>query len=466
MIGMENDNKPVSQDNWGQIIRKDAKGCFVEVRNDTFHLDKVHLQFVSYDTTKPKGSRYVNNISIYIDVPEFLALAQEAASGTLHMRMQQYKNAGNTHALRAVPGAGPGALVCAARGGGHHLQARQAVHRQGAAHAQFPAGTGKTEGARAIAAGLNLPYMKYTCSAGTEIYDLIGQVFPDTDGPSTGDAELDQQRAQLKEMGGITYENVKKLMGLPDLDDMDYDPAGTYQKLTGVEKADATSQDCMGLVMELVTDKLQQLCKVKPESADGRQTYSYIETDFIRALKHGYLVELQEPTTIIQPGVLVGLNSLLEQGGSITLPTGEVIHRHPDAVVVVTTNVSYEGCRGVNQSVLDRMNLTQDIELPAPEIMAQRAMSITGCEDDVLVGRMVQVVTDMADYCRKNGISDGNCGMRSLIDWIMSTEITGDPYSSALYTIVSKATSDEEDRDALKATVLEPIFAPKRKKAV
>lgn len=106
--------------------------------------------------------------------------------------------------------------------------------------------------------------------------------------------------------------------------------------------------------------------------------------------------------------MLVGLNSLLEQKGSITLPTGEVIHRHPDAVVVVTTNVSYEGCRGVNQSVLDRMNLTQDIELPEPEIMAQRAMSITGCEDDVLVGRMVQVVCDMADYCRKNGISDGN----------------------------------------------------------
>ena len=55
MIRMENDNKPISQDNWGQIIRKDAKGCFVEVRNDTFHLDKVHLQFVSYDTTRPKG---------------------------------------------------------------------------------------------------------------------------------------------------------------------------------------------------------------------------------------------------------------------------------------------------------------------------------------------------------------------------------------------------------------------------
>lgn len=34
-----------------------------------------------------------------------------------------------------------------------------------------PAGTGKTMSAKAIAAGLGLPYMAYTCSAGTEIFD-------------------------------------------------------------------------------------------------------------------------------------------------------------------------------------------------------------------------------------------------------------------------------------------------------
>lgn len=328
-----------------------------------------------------------------------------------------------------------------------------------------PAGTGKTEGAKAIAAGLGLPYMKYTCSANTEVYDFVGQVFPETDGPSTGDADLDRERAELKSMGGITYANVKTLMGLPDLDDMDYDPAGVYEALTGTSKEDATSQECMAVVMEKVTEKLQQLCTVKPETANAGQTYTYVETDFIRALKYGYVVEIQEPTTIMQPGVLVGLNSLLEQNGTITLPTGEIIRRHPDAVVIVTTNITYEGCRGMNQSVLDRMNLTKDIELPEPAIMAQRAMSVTGCDDDVMVGRMVQVVNDMADYCRKNGIMDGSCGMRSLIDWIMSTEITGDPYDSALCTIISKATSDEEDRNALITSVLEPIFAPKRKKS-
>ena len=79
---------------------------------------------------------------------------------------------------------------------------------------------------------------------------------------------------------------------------------------------------------------------------------------------------------------------------------------------------------------------------------------------------MVQVVSDMADYCRKNSITDGTCGMRSLIDWVISTEISGDPYTSALCTVISKATADEEDREALINTVLEPVFAPKHIRAV
>lgn len=327
-----------------------------------------------------------------------------------------------------------------------------------------PAGTGKTMGAKAIAAGLGLPYMKYTCSAGTEIFDFVGMVFPETDSVSTGDIELDRERELLKSMGGINYANVAKLMHLPDLDDMDYDPAGVYQMLTGVENPGATSQDCMGIVLDKITEKVQALSKRGENPGGSSQTYTYVETDFIKALKHGYVIEVQEPSTIMQPGVLVGLNSLLEQEGSITLPTGEIIQRHPDAVVIVTTNVSYEGCRNMNQSVVDRMSLVEDIELPAPEVMVQRAMAVTGCADEYLVSQMVQVVNDMADYCRKNSITDGSCGMRSLIDWIVSTEISGDPYVSAKYTVISKATADEEDRESLISTVLEPIFAPKRRK--
>ena len=267
-------------------------------------------------------------------------------------------------------------------------------------------------------------------------------------------------------MGGINYANVAKLMKLPDLDDMDYDPSGVYQALTGVEKEDASAQDCMALILERVTEKVQALSKREESSrVTGGQTFTYTQTDFLEALKKGYVIELQEPTTIAQPGVMVGLNSLLEQGGSITLPTGEIIERHPDAVVIVTTNISYEGCRGLNQSIIDRMSLVQDIELPAPEVMVQRAMSVTGVTDEYQVSQMVQVVNDMSDYCRKNSITDGAVGMRSLLDWIVSTQITGDPYQSALYTVISKATADEADREALISSILEPIFAPKVRRA-
>lgn len=327
-----------------------------------------------------------------------------------------------------------------------------------------PAGTGKTMGAKAIAAGLGLPYMKYTCSANTEIFDFTGMIFPETDAVSTGCSELDREREILKSMGGISYANVAKLLRLPDLDDMDYDPAGVYQALTGVENLAATVQDCMSVVLEKVTEKVQALSKRAENRQSSGQNYTYVETDFVKALKHGYLVEVQEPSTIIQPGVLVGLNSLLEQEGSITLPTGEIIRRHPDTVVIVTTNVSYEGCRQMNQSVVDRMSLVKDIELPEPEVMVQRAMAVTGCADEYLVSQMVQVVNDMADYCRKNSITDGACGMRSLIDWVISAEISSDPYLSAKYTVISKATADEEDREALITTILDPMFAPKRKR--
>lgn len=309
-----------------------------------------------------------------------------------------------------------------------------------------PAGTGKTMGARAVAAGLGLPYMKYTCSANSEIYDFIGSVLPDFDG------------AKQSENGSSidSYDSLAASLGLPGVDDMDYDPAGVYERITGIPKPDATAQDCMTVLLNTVVKESAKAC-----AGTGAVAYKYQDTDFIKALRYGYVIELQEPTTIMQPGVLVGLNSLLEQEGSITLPTGEVIKRHPDAVVIVTTNVTYEGCRGLNQSVLDRMSLVRDVELPSVEVMTERAMSVTGADDENLVEQMVRVVISMEDYCRKNSIGDGCIGMRSLIDWINSTLVTDDPYKSALYTIISKATSDEKDREALITSCLESIFSRK-----
>ena len=93
--------EPIS--NQTQIFRHDARGCFVEAKCDRFHLDRVHLQFVAYDKNRPQGQRYTNNVNIYIPIPEFLVLYQEAASGVLHGRMQQYKTTGQQSTWAALP---------------------------------------------------------------------------------------------------------------------------------------------------------------------------------------------------------------------------------------------------------------------------------------------------------------------------------------------------------------------------
>lgn len=85
--------------NKAQIIRIDARGCFVEAKNDAFDIGKVHLEFATYDSNKPSGQRQTNHVHIYLDMPEFLCLTQEAMSGMLHARARQQKAAKDTTPL-------------------------------------------------------------------------------------------------------------------------------------------------------------------------------------------------------------------------------------------------------------------------------------------------------------------------------------------------------------------------------
>lgn len=82
-----------------QIIRKDAKNCFVESLNDSFPIGKAHLGFASYDMSKPAGSRQTNRINIYISVEELLELCRKLSCGELKYMFQNKKKASDTSPL-------------------------------------------------------------------------------------------------------------------------------------------------------------------------------------------------------------------------------------------------------------------------------------------------------------------------------------------------------------------------------
>ena len=77
--------------NQNQIVRKDAKDCFIESLNDAFEIGKTHFAFASYDMSKPAGSRQTNSVHIYINADEFLELCRKITSGELRYMLQTKK---------------------------------------------------------------------------------------------------------------------------------------------------------------------------------------------------------------------------------------------------------------------------------------------------------------------------------------------------------------------------------------
>ena len=292
------------------------------------------------------------------------------------------------------------------------------------------AGTGKTMGAQAIAAGLNLPYTLMTCNANTEITDLVGQFIPDT-----GNSKSDSNCTELPKISDITMH-----------------PPSVYMMLTGEYDEEKTEDDVLQKLIEIAVGNL-----VEKEETPG-QRIRYVDTPLVEAIRHGYVCELQEPSCIANPGVLVGLNSLLDNCQVITLPTGERVKRHPDTVIVVTTNSDYSGCRDMNQSVISRMDLIYDMEAPDLNTMVKRVMNVTGFTDEQEATKMAVVVRDVAERCRQTMITDGSCGMREFKSWVLSTMVTHDPYESALSTIISSASADPDNRAELISACLEPQY--------
>ena len=282
-----------------------------------------------------------------------------------------------------------------------------------------PSGTGKTVGSMAIANGLGKPYVSITCSANTEIIDLLGQMLPNVSG---------------------TDESFS-------LSDVTYAPDEVFQKLTGTEKEDATSEEVFNLLME------------KKASSQ----YIYQESDFVRAIRNGWVVEIQEAAAITNPAVLTGLNKILNMAEmtaeGMLLPDNTRLKRHPESIVILTTNVNYEGCRPLNQSVLDRMSLIYDMEMPPRNDLLKRVKARTGFEDDDVLARMVRVIDQIEEQMRISGIN-GTCGPRALNDWVRSVMITGDPFESGVLAVVNKAATEREDRDVI-TKILESQFTPK-----
>ena len=234
------------------------------------------------------------------------------------------------------------------------------------------------------------------------------------------------------------------------MSEIDEDPVGAYYNMTGDFNDEVTAED--------VKTEIERVVKAEEDKKKNEKEFQYVYTPLIEAIKNGYVIEIQEPTVISKQGVLVGLNSLLDNCKAIKLMTGEVIERHPDTVIILTTNTDYNGCKELNQSIVSRMNLIFDMNTPDVKTMTARAMGITGCKDKTIVRKMAETIEKIIKKCSEELITDGSCGMRELISWVQSYMICEDAAAAAEYTVLASATADEESRDSLRSTCVAPVF--------
>jgi len=277
------------------------------------------------------------------------------------------------------------------------------------------AGSGKTQLAKALSTDFNIPYTKVTCFADMDKSDIVGAILP---------VISSDKLEKIKEEDKII------LNALYDSD--------------GLQSVTEILIDKLGISMEQASLKMKHLLKLVGEySKEDIVEYRFYPSEIVRAYRNGYILEIQEPTVIRDAAVLMALNSALELDGSINLPT-EIIHRHSDFIAIITTNRNYIGCRPLNESLRDRMQHTEKMDLPGKEIMLERVIAKTGFNNTQLLDILASAIIILDETARANAIK-GVAGMRSFFHWVDAIANGVSINESLYHKVIYKITTDSEE---------------------
>ena len=290
---------------------------------------------------------------------------------------------------------------------------------------------GKSTGVEIMACILHTPLVWMTCSSTTEKTDFLCQYVPSNSG---GYRPLIDQK------------------DLPTLSDMVCDPDYAYTQLTGEKKEGATSEE--------VAELFYKTIEAKYSSTSGAM-FKLVESDYIKALTRGWIVEVQEFSRIRDSGVLVGLNQYDRPGSVIPLINGDHLRRHPNAICMWTDNVGYNSCRPVDPSFIRRQAFVIDsYELPKERAYA-RIKYNTGCTSDKLLDKLYSVWEAIGVYCKENDITEGPVSLTELERWvsIVLMEGEGTLLQTCRECIVAKATSDPDSQQDIMTSCVEVAIA-------
>lgn len=280
------------------------------------------------------------------------------------------------------------------------------------------AGGGKTTDVKIVAKCLGYPYYSLCCGEGTEETDLVSAYVP-----NTGKQEAEKRFH-------VSW------------DDFIMDPAGMLYDLTGVYEDEMSVEDAFARLLSEVFQKGEK-------EAEAKKDFLLVESELVQGCRRPSVVEIQEPASIGRAGTLIKLNSLLDDCATITLADGEVVRRHPDTVIILTTNAGYKGCRPMDQSVLSRMHKILDTEPMTVQDMVNRVMVKTGCKKEKELTQMAEQMKMLQEQYSDVIAMGGVCGYREYEDWVTGWMESGDLLKEAKGSVISKMTEQRQIQDEI-----------------
>lgn len=309
-----------------------------------------------------------------------------------------------------------------------------------------PPGTGKSEGAKAIASALGLKATHISMSANSDEFVFSGSIIPDV-------SSIKKDNSSATDDFIVEgYQDVNDI-----LDSAKLAPEIVYQDVTGEEKPDATTGD---VVMALA----ERYAKFNSAQPNGGVQYKFVTSEFIEAMKNGYLVTIEEATNVRDPGVMIFFNALSDGYQEIVLPTGEHIERNPNTVVVFASNVDEANCNEFEASLLSRLKPIYRIEAPGKAELISRVKKMTGFDDEYILNKMADVCEQLAKYIQTHALV-GVCGVREFAGWVQQYRANKEfepnlserqlLKESALETIVPTASPHKVDMDDVTRDIID-----------
>lgn len=182
---------------------------------------------------------------------------------------------------------------------------------------------------------------------------------------------------------------------------------------SGTGKSTAAKVICDRIGLPLVTINLSLNCeesdifgcmipnpyKEKPEDPE----FIWKDGPATRAIRNGYAVAFEEINGG-RPGVLMKLNSLLDDTRQIELSSGEIVNAHKNFRIFGTCNIGYEGTNRFSQALVNRFEVIKIFEEPEKDEAFEIIRNRLGYTNTGNMESIWTVYKATKKYCEENNL--------------------------------------------------------------